>query len=141
MNGRRVGPEAFTVMFTSTGGYWGGGGGGRRPSARSTVAPGRGGTTREISLASVSANAAPSAMGTPRVGWGPAPPTCTLAEPWSPATTLTVEGGVGSPVRVKSPVVVIVNGRLSVPSEVVTVRGPVVAPGGTVVVMVVAVIV
>src|SRR5919198_2820452 len=55
--------------------------------------------------------------------------------------TFAVAGGAGAAVRVKSPVVSTVNVRLAVPREVVTTRGPVAAPVGTVVVICAAVIV
>src|SRR3989338_5582993 len=53
--------------------------------------------------------------------------------------TRAVAGGAGAAVSVKSPVSVTVKGALALPREVVTVSGPVVAPMGTVVVIVVAV--
>ena len=55
--------------------------------------------------------------------------------PWTAGTV------AGETVTVKSPLVVTVKARRAVPRVVVTVRFPVVAPMGTVVVMVVAVIV
>src|SRR5436309_15836910 len=61
----------------------------------------------------------------------PVPPAWMLAEPRSPAMILRRDGSVGKAVRAKSPVVVTVNGALAVPFDVVTRSGPVVAPGGT----------